>query len=96
MTLFVTICIIQVQPALASSNLYHKRAAYQALAVSAEGCQEHIRTKYLNNFLQVLGKYSNRFIIAAVQTFIYASARISELLRFLATDNAILVYLTQL
>ena len=42
----------QMQPALASPA--HQRAVYQALAVSAEGCMESIRTKYLNNFLQIL------------------------------------------
>ena len=41
-----------MQPALASPA--HQRAVYQALAVSAEGCMESIRTKYLNNFLQIL------------------------------------------
>merc|ERR1719219_2554483 len=51
---FMSSLLSQVQPALASSNPAHQRAGYQALAVSAEGCQEHIRTKYLNNMLVVL------------------------------------------
>lgn len=41
---------------MAHASPFYQRAAYQALAVSAEGCQEHIRTKYLNSFLQILGK----------------------------------------
>ena len=28
----------------------------QAIAVSAEGCQEYIRTKYLPHFLQMMGQ----------------------------------------
>ena len=52
---YITALLTQVQPALASSNPAHQKAGYQALAVSAEGCMESIRTKYLNNFLQILG-----------------------------------------
>ena len=51
---YISALLSQVQPALASSNPAHQRAGYQALAVSAEGCMEAIRTKYLNNFLQIL------------------------------------------
>lgn len=51
---YITALLGQVQPALASPSPAHQRAAYQALAVSAEGCMESIRTKYLNNFLQIL------------------------------------------
>ena len=51
---FMSSLLSQVQPALASTNPTHQRAGYQALAVSAEGCQEHIRNKYLNNMLVVL------------------------------------------
>merc|ERR1719323_2546979 len=51
---YITALLTQVQPALASPDPRHQRAAYQALAVSAEGCMESIRTKYLNNFLQIL------------------------------------------
>ena len=35
----------QVQPALESPSKQVQRAAFQAIAVSAEGCQEHIRNK---------------------------------------------------
>ena len=51
---YITALLTQVQPALASPNPVHQRAAYQALAVSAEGCMESIRNKYLNSFLQIL------------------------------------------
>jgi len=52
---YISSLLAQVQPALNSSSPFVLRAAYQALAVSAEGCQEHIRSKYLNKFLQILG-----------------------------------------
>jgi len=52
---YITALLSQVQPALSSPDPGHQRAAYQAIAVSAEGCQEHIRTKYLQNFLAIMG-----------------------------------------
>lgn len=41
------------------TDLKAQQAAYTALAVIAEGCAEHIRTKYLSAFVQccVLGKH---------------------------------------
>jgi len=53
---FMTALLAQVQPALENSNPAYQRAAYQAIAVSAEGCQEHIRSKYLQSFLQCIGQ----------------------------------------
>merc|ERR1719382_690728 len=53
---YITALLSCVQPALASPTPGHQRAAYQAIAVSAEGCQEHIRTKYLQSFLQCIGQ----------------------------------------
>jgi len=52
---YISALLSQVQPALAHANPFYQRAAYQALAVSAEGCQDHIRNKYLSAFLQILG-----------------------------------------
>merc|ERR1719376_1599658 len=52
---YITALLSQVQPALSSPDPGHQRAAYQAIAVSAEGCQEHIRSKYLQNFLAIMG-----------------------------------------
>merc|ERR1719234_2058698 len=51
---YISALLGQVQPALASGQPANLRAAYQAIAVSAEGCQEHIRTKYLVSFLAML------------------------------------------
>ena len=59
-----------MQPALSNPNPFIQRAAYQALAVSAEGCQEHIRNKYLGNFLQILGKI---FIIFTTHVTLFNS-----------------------
>ena len=39
---FMTALLAQVQPALENSNPAYQRAAYQAIAVSAEGCQVNI------------------------------------------------------
>lgn len=36
--------------------MYAKKASYLAIAVLAEGCSEHIRTKYLQSFLQCICK----------------------------------------
>merc|ERR1740129_2221214 len=62
---YMTAVLAQVQPALENNNPAFQRAAYQAIAVSAEGCQEHIRTKYLQSFLQVVGngiKHANPLV----------------------------------
>ncbi|XP_074644690.1 importin-4-like [Tubulanus polymorphus] len=43
-----------VQPALVHSDPYHRKAAYLAMAVMAEGCSENIRNKYLTTVVQCL------------------------------------------
>lgn len=43
-----------VEPALTSNNPYHKKAAYLALAVIAEGCSEYIRNRCLQSYLEVI------------------------------------------
>merc|ERR550519_326920 len=53
---YVSALLSHVQPALESPNPQEQRAAYQAIAVSAEGCQEYIRTKYLSSFLEIMGR----------------------------------------
>ncbi|ENN75169.1 hypothetical protein YQE_08282, partial [Dendroctonus ponderosae] len=47
--------LTKVEPALKGGDVYAQKAAYLALAVLAEGCSEHIRTKYLNEFLKCVG-----------------------------------------
>lgn len=41
-----------VEPALAGNSLYGKKAAYLAMAVLVEGCSDHIRNKYIEQFLK--------------------------------------------
>lgn len=53
---YISALLAQIQPALESPNPKAQRAAYQAIAVSAEGCQEYIRTKYLSSFLEIMGR----------------------------------------
>merc|ERR1719210_1270617 len=53
---YITALLTQVQPALESPSKQVQRAAFQAIAVSAEGCQEHIRNKYLPAFLAIMGR----------------------------------------
>jgi hypothetical protein len=47
--------LTHVQPALEGTDPEKKKGAFNALAVCAEGCSEHIRNKYLVPFLQVIG-----------------------------------------
>jgi len=53
---YISALLAQVQPALESPSQQVQRAAYQAVAVSAEGCQEHIRTKYLPSMLAIMSR----------------------------------------
>ncbi|XP_011314194.1 importin-4 [Fopius arisanus] len=43
-----------IDPGLQSSDICAKKASYLALAVLAEGCAEHIRSKYLESFLRCI------------------------------------------
>ncbi|XP_054850863.1 importin-4 isoform X2 [Eublepharis macularius] len=43
-----------MEPALLSPNPYHRKAGLMCLAVLAEGCGDHIRTKHLQAMLQVV------------------------------------------
>lgn len=42
------------EPAIKGSDVHAQQAAYTALAVVAEGCAEHIRTKYLEALVRVI------------------------------------------
>lgn len=46
--------LTRVEPALQGEDIYAQKAAYLALAVLAEGCADHIRTKYLESFLKCI------------------------------------------
>nr|CAD7413649.1 unnamed protein product [Timema poppensis] len=45
-----------VEPSLQGDDVYKQKASYLTMAVLAEGCAEHIRTKYLESFLQCICK----------------------------------------
>lgn len=51
---FIQPLMHHVEPALNSNNPYHKKAAYLALAVIAEGCSEYIRNRCLQYYLEVI------------------------------------------
>lgn len=46
--------LTRVEPALQGNDIYAQKAAYLALAVLAEGCADHIRSKYLEAFLKCI------------------------------------------
>ncbi|KAF7381213.1 hypothetical protein HZH68_016088 [Vespula germanica] len=43
-----------IEPSLQGSDIYAKKSSYLVMAVLAEGCSEHIRTKYLESFLRCI------------------------------------------
>merc|ERR550519_1894632 len=78
---YITALLTQVQPALCSPSPGHQRAAYQAIAVSAEGCQEHIRTKYLQNFLQIMGTGIRHELPVVRNSALYMLGQFSEFIQ---------------
>lgn len=46
--------LTRIEPALQGEDVYAQKASYLALAVLAEGCADHIRTKYLESFLKCI------------------------------------------
>jgi len=78
---YISTLLGQVQPALSSSNPIHQRAAYQAIAVSAEGCQEHIRNKYLQNFLQIMGSGIRHELPVVRNAALYMLGQFSEFIQ---------------
>eukprot|EP00092_Neocalanus_flemingeri_P005200 GFUD01005593.1.p1 GENE.GFUD01005593.1~~GFUD01005593.1.p1 ORF type:complete len:950 (+),score=322.92 GFUD01005593.1:135-2852(+) len=78
---YITALLSQVQPALSSPNPGHQRAAYQAIAVSAEGCQEHIRTKYLQSFLQIMGTGIRHELPVVRNSALYMLGQFSEFIQ---------------
>lgn len=78
---YITALLSQVQPALESPSPAFQRAAYQAIAVSAEGCQEHIRNKYLNNFLAIMGRGIRHEIPVVRNSALYMLGQFSEFIQ---------------
>ena len=85
---FMSALLSHVQPALASAEPAHQRAGYQALALSAEGCQEHIRTKYLNNMLMVLSNGIKHEQPAVRNAAFYMLGQYSEYIQPELSDHA--------
>ncbi len=53
---YMSALMSHLNPALNSSDPMLLKGAFEALAVSAEGCSDHIRKKHLTTFLKYLGK----------------------------------------
>lgn len=65
-----------LNPALNSSDPTLLKGAYEALAVSAEGCSDHIRKKYLITFLKYLDTGIKHQIPAVRNAALYALGKI--------------------
>ena len=65
-----------LSPALGSSDPTLLKGAYEALAVSAEGCSDHIRKKYLITFLKYLDTGIKHQIPAVRNAALYALGKI--------------------
>ncbi len=78
---FLSSLLSHVRPALEGVDPGKRTAAFNAMAISAEGCSEHIRNKYLVGFLQVIGngiKDGNQVVRNAA---LYALGQYSEYLQ---------------
>ena len=67
-----------LNPALNSSDPTLLKGAYEALAVSAEGCSDHIRKKYLTTFLKYLDSGIKHSMPAVRNAALYALGQFSE------------------
>ena len=67
-----------LNPALNSSDPSLLKGAYEALAVSAEGCSDHIRKKYLTTFLKYLDSGIKHSMPAVRNAALYALGQFSE------------------
>ncbi len=78
---FMSALLTHVQPALKGTDPEKKKGAFNALAVSAEGCSEHIRTKYLVTLLQVIGNGIRDENPVVRNAALYALGQFSEFLQ---------------
>ena len=67
-----------LNPALNSSDPTLLKGAYEALAVSAEGCSDHVRKKYLITFLKYLDSGIKHQVPAVRNAALYALGQFSE------------------
>lgn len=78
---FMHALLSHVQPAIESNDPAKMKGAFNALAVCAEGCSEHIRNKYLVNLLQVIGNGIKHDVPAVRNSALYALGQYSEYLQ---------------
>nr|CAD7590948.1 unnamed protein product [Timema genevievae] len=67
-----------VEPSLQGDDVYKQKASYLTMAVLAEGCAEHIRTKYLESFLQCICKGIRAPIGVVRNAALFALGQFSE------------------
>ena len=70
-----------LSPALNSSDPTLLKGAYEALAVSAEGCSDHIRKKYLTTFLKYLDSGIKHSMPVVRNSALYALGQFSEFMQ---------------
>ncbi|XP_059088623.1 importin-4-like [Tigriopus californicus] len=70
-----------VEPALQDGRPEMMKGAFNALAVIAEGCSEHIRTKYMVSFLQAIGQGIKHTHPSVKSAALYALGQFSEYLQ---------------
>lgn len=70
-----------VEPALQDGRPEMLKGAFNALAVIAEGCSEHIRTKYMVSFLQAIGQGIKHAHPSVKNAALYALGQFSEYLQ---------------
>jgi len=75
---YISTLLSHVQPALENPSPQYQRAAYEAIAVSAEGCQEHIRNKYLQNFLAIMARGIRHEVPVVRNAALYMLGQFSE------------------
>jgi hypothetical protein len=75
---YMSALLAHLQPALDSSDPALLKGAYEALAVSAEGCADHIRNNYLVNFLQYIDTGIKHPVPVVRNAALYALGQFSE------------------
>ncbi len=78
---FMCSLLSHVHPALQGNDPEKRKGAFNALAVCAEGCAEHIRNKYLVSFLHAIGNGIRDESIPVRNAALYALGQYSEYLQ---------------
>lgn len=75
---YMSALMAHLNPALGSSDPLLLKGAFEALAVSAEGCSDHIRKKYLTTFLKHLDSGIKHPMPIVRNAALYALGQFSE------------------